>query len=92
MLSDDVVPPTPSPLFPRNIANLFAMSPNDARQLVLDYGLVNNKDKGDSPGQSLAKEKLPESPADAQDIHGNLNRFMAHIGVGYSKHLGVLIN
>lgn len=79
MLPEEMEPPAPSPLFPRNIADLFAMSPDKARTLVADYGLV--KDKGDSPGASPTNQNTPESPADTQDTYLNLNRFMAHIGV-----------
>jgi len=81
MLPEEIEPPTPSPLFPRNIADLFAMSPDNARMLVADYGLV--KDEGDTPGASPANQNTSESPADTQDMHLNLNRFMAHIGVPY---------
>jgi hypothetical protein len=78
-LPDELPPPTPSPLFPRNIADLFAMSPDEARRLVADYGLV--EDIYDPSGSSPASKKSPESSVDTQDIHVNLNRFMAHIGV-----------
>lgn len=83
LLPDEVEPPTPSPLFPRNIADLFAMSSDEARRLVADYGLV--EDIGDFSGSSPASKRPPESPAETQDIHLNLNRFMAHIGVSLAK-------
>ena len=75
-LPEEAEAPTPSPLFPRKIADLFAMSPDEAHRLVADYGLVE-----DSAGSSPASSKPPQSPADIQDMHLNLNRFMAHIGV-----------
>jgi hypothetical protein len=84
VLPEEGEAPTPSPLFPRNIADLFAMGPDDARKLVADYGLVEDIPH-DSPGSSSANNRSPESPADTQDIHLNLNRFMAHIGVRSSE-------
>jgi hypothetical protein len=60
------------------------MSPDDTRQLVVDYGLADGT--GASPGLSL--QKPPESPI--EDKHININRIMAHIGVSSfgSFHIG----
>jgi hypothetical protein len=55
------------------------MSPDQARRLVEDYGLT--KDNGDSSGVSPVTHESPESPAEVQEMHTNINRFMAHIGV-----------
>jgi hypothetical protein len=39
---DEVGPLTPSPLFPRDMASLFKLGPDDARALVRDYGLLED--------------------------------------------------
>jgi hypothetical protein len=38
--ADDFEPPTPSPLFPRDLATLLKFGPNEARTLAKDYGLL----------------------------------------------------
>lgn len=81
----DVEPPTPSPLFPRNLADLFSLNPDEARTLASEYGLVRPTD--DSPILSPHQTRTPNSASpdgDSQDREINLNRFMAHIGVRVS--------
>lgn len=74
-----IEPPTPSPLFPRNIADLFEMSPEQTRKLIEDYDLV--RDNANSPDAFPANPTSPESLTDMQGMH--TNRFMAYIGVPY---------
>ena len=47
---DEVGPLTPSPLFPRDMASLFKLGPDEARALVRDYGLLEDipEENGDS--------------------------------------------
>ncbi|KAL4244999.1 hypothetical protein ABKN59_002865 [Abortiporus biennis] len=68
----DLVPPTPSPLFPRNLSSLMKMGVDDAKALVSEYGLHSG-----SPPVASARESGQES---REEI---LNRFMSHIGVGF---------
>ncbi|KAI0783006.1 hypothetical protein C8Q75DRAFT_811231 [Abortiporus biennis] len=68
----NLVPPTPSPLFPRNLSSLMKMGVDDAKALVSEYGLHSG-----SPPAASARESGQES---REEI---LNRFMSHIGVGF---------
>lgn len=79
----EIEPPTPSPLFPRKLTDLFILSPDATRRLVLDYGLVGPE--SDSYDDSPTEPSMPVTPVDADMINTNrdknLNKFMAHIGV-----------
>lgn len=81
----EIEPPTPSPLFPRKLTDLFTLSPEDTRRLVLDYGLVGPED--DAYDESPIDPKMPVTPIDADIVNTNrdrnLNKFMAHIGVSF---------
>lgn len=87
-------PPTVSALFPPDLRTLFALGPEQTRQLLRDYGLVSEsptplietppKDKGlpaidEEVSSTRAKnEHLGEN----EETHlADMNRFMAHIGV-----------
>ncbi|KAK7057515.1 hypothetical protein R3P38DRAFT_2841402 [Favolaschia claudopus] len=74
-VSHNEEPPTPSPLFPRDLKALFALKPEEAQTLVDEYG--------------LGKQAVPATPivevGDSRER--NLNKFMAHIGVvGFEMH------
>lgn len=67
----NLVPPTPSPLFPRDLKALFSLSPDTAKKLLADYGLddsasdpspvsPSNTEKA-SPSSSKASKKTPAS-------------------------------
>ncbi|RDB25317.1 hypothetical protein Hypma_007932 [Hypsizygus marmoreus] len=88
----ELVPPTPSPLFPRDLKSLFALGPDAAKRLLQDYGI----DHGQSPSSQESHPKAPPrgltdsaidlspivSPLDAADSREqDINHFMAHIGV-----------
>lgn len=88
----ETVPPTPSRFFPRDLSTLFALSQDDARRLLRDYGLSsataspineNPKPRGlpsVDEESSSDNEKGSEDPeAHAQDM----NVFMKHIGVPF---------
>ncbi|KDR75746.1 hypothetical protein GALMADRAFT_226392 [Galerina marginata CBS 339.88] len=92
----ETVPPTPSHLFPRDLGALFALSQDDARRLLREYGLdsaaaspatENAKPRGlasvDEEGDALDSdgEKAGEEDPDAHAKY--LNTFMAHIGVPF---------
>ena len=88
-------PPTVSALFPPDLRTLFAMGPEQTRQLLRDYGLVSGsptplietppKDKGlpvidERPSPTCDKE---EPSGETEEAHvADMNKFMAHIGVG----------
>lgn len=81
-----VIPPTPSPLFPRDIKSLFALGPETARRLLRDYGLDSIDEQ--SPATDDPRPKAPPlytiseallcSPSDSddEDSEQNIHRFM----------------
>ncbi|KAF8070441.1 hypothetical protein FPV67DRAFT_1487415 [Lyophyllum atratum] len=89
----ELVPPTPSPLFPRDLKSLFALGPDKARRLLQDYGLDSAVSAVPSPSSGRPRMKASktglntpedsptfESPASREH---DLNKFMAHIGVPF---------
>ncbi|KAJ6497742.1 hypothetical protein C8R45DRAFT_138091 [Mycena sanguinolenta] len=78
---EEEAPPTPSPLFPRDLKALFALNSEDAEVLVRDYGLGGEA----PPVTPIVALMTPGAEADSRER--NLNRFMAHIGVvGFQMH------
>ncbi|KAH8087875.1 hypothetical protein BXZ70DRAFT_875678, partial [Cristinia sonorae] len=73
----DLTPPTPSPLFPRDITGLMRLSPNEARTLVRDYGLEPLTIPETSFVESFETRKNEPQSSREED----LNRFMSYIGV-----------
>lgn len=45
----EMIPPTPSPLFPRDLKSLFSLGPDAARRLLRDYGIEGDTDAVRSP-------------------------------------------
>lgn len=85
-------PPTPSPLFPRDLTSLMRLNPDDATALVREYGLEPLQiPEYSSLGEGFeAAKKEPQSSREE-----NLNRFLSHIGVSVLMHRyvsGILIN
>ncbi|THH30881.1 hypothetical protein EUX98_g3320 [Antrodiella citrinella] len=81
VLEIDLTPPTPSPLFPRDLTGLMRLSPDDARALVREYGLEPLQ----IPEAGLFGEGFigfgDDGPKSSREE--DLNRFMSHIGVGF---------
>lgn len=81
----DTVPPTPSPLFPRDLKTLFKLGAEDARTLLRQYGLVSSAASPITPKpRGHENEGTSGSSDDAIDdaCHVEvMNTFMAHIGV-----------
>jgi len=86
----ETVPPTPSQFFPRDLSALFALSQEETRRLLKDYGLSsataspikeNPKHRGlpivDEEALSDSEKANEDPEAHAQDM----NVFMKHIGV-----------
>lgn len=86
-----VTPPTPSPLFPRDLKSLFALGPDAARRLLRDYGIDGKDEQSpatDEPCPKAApRSSIPESPigspleSDDEHHEQRIHRFMFHIGV-----------
>ncbi|KAG6866225.1 hypothetical protein C0991_007250 [Blastosporella zonata] len=90
----ELVPPTPSPLFPRDMRSLFALGPDAAKQLLNDYGLQNTSaapspSKTDGHRIRVATQTGLNTPVTSPVIEPHttreedINKFMAHIGVPY---------
>lgn len=89
--SIQVTPPTPSPLFPRDLKSLFALGPDATRRLLRDYGIDSKDEQSpatDEPRPKAAlRSSIPESltgsPLELDDEHHeqDIHRFMFHIGV-----------
>ncbi|GLB37396.1 hypothetical protein LshimejAT787_0404470 [Lyophyllum shimeji] len=90
----ELVPPTPSPLFPRDLKSLFALGPDAARSLLHDYGLYNPSSAVPSPNTEKPRMRaVPDTglntPEDSPTFENcasreqDINKFMAHIGVPY---------
>jgi len=95
-LISDTVPPTPSSLFPRDLSALFALSQEDTRKLLREYGLdsaVSSPVRPRPRGLSIVNEEdtvsseemgggEEEEEEEDSDAHAqDMNKFMAHIGV-----------
>jgi hypothetical protein len=85
----ETVPPTPSQFFPRDLSALFALSQEETRRLLKDYGLSSATA---SPIKENTKPRLPivdeEALSDSEkgnedpEAHAqDMNAFMKHIGV-----------
>lgn len=61
----ELLPPTPSPLFPRDLPTLMKLGDDEVKTLVSDYGLL-------TPHLNESVERSRED---------NLNRFLSYIGV-----------
>ncbi|KAF9565562.1 hypothetical protein CPC08DRAFT_658991 [Agrocybe pediades] len=95
----DTVPPTPSSLFPRDLAALFALSQEDTKKLLREYGLdsaVSSPVRPRPRGLSIVNEEdtvfsdsekgggEEEEDEGDPDAHAqDMNKFMAHIGVPF---------
>ncbi|KAG5645439.1 hypothetical protein DXG03_006263 [Asterophora parasitica] len=83
----ELIPPTPSPLFPRDLGSLFALGPDAAKRLLQDYGLDSTASAGPSPSIEKPRAKAPltktglNTPEDSPKREEDINKFMAHIGV-----------
>jgi hypothetical protein len=87
---ETVVPPTPSPRFPRDLKTLFSLGVEEARTLLREYGLTSGVSSpvtprprgipvvGDDGGSADANGEMSDE-GHVQDM----NKFMAHIGVPY---------
>ncbi|TFK44856.1 hypothetical protein BDQ12DRAFT_717999 [Crucibulum laeve] len=54
----EAIPPTPSPLFPRDLKSLFSLGPDAARNLLRDYDLDGGSNNEDiSPGSGIERPK-----------------------------------
>ncbi|KAG6837836.1 hypothetical protein H0H93_016204 [Arthromyces matolae] len=88
----ELVPPTPSPLFPRDMRSLFGLKQDTAKQLLSDYALDIPTSAMQSPfpkmtravhtdatglGTSESSSAVDESGSREEDI----NKFMKHIGI-----------
>ncbi|KAI0918910.1 hypothetical protein AcV5_001968 [Taiwanofungus camphoratus] len=81
---------TPSPLFPRDIANMLRLEPDTVRTLMKEYGLMGSGASQskvvNSGSQQLNSEKRDKTNQLLIDGEGsreeNVNRFMSFIGVG----------
>jgi len=90
---ETVVPPTPSPRFPRDLKALFQLGVEEARTLLREYGLASGVSSPVTPrprGIPVAGDG--EGTSDSADANGELsdeghvqdmNKFMAHIGVPF---------
>lgn len=80
---------TPSPLFPRDIANMLRLEPDTVRTLMKEYGLMGSGASQskvvNSGSQQLNSEKRDKTNQLLIDGEGsreeNVNRFMSFIGV-----------
>ncbi|KAF5386103.1 hypothetical protein D9615_002309 [Tricholomella constricta] len=91
----ELIPPTPSPLFPRDLRALFALGPDAAKRLLQDYGLDSTASaapspKTEKPGAKAALKTGLNTPEDSpmREIASasreeHINKFMAHIGVPF---------
>ncbi|TCD66529.1 hypothetical protein EIP91_001249 [Steccherinum ochraceum] len=77
----DLTPPTPSPLFPRDLTSLMRLSPSDAKVLVREYGLEPLQIQ--IPEVPLLGEGFGPFSEPQSSREEDLNRFMSHIGVGF---------
>lgn len=86
----ETVPPTPSRFFPRDLSSLFALSQEDARRLLRDYGLSSataspiNENPKPRGLPSVDEESLSDSEKgnEGTEAHAqDMNVFMKHIGV-----------
>ncbi|PPQ93717.1 hypothetical protein CVT25_013057 [Psilocybe cyanescens] len=95
-LLPETVPPTPSRLFPRDLTALFALSQDEARRLLREYGLDSAtsspvretiRPRGLSIVNEEGSDTLHDEKSDlteGSDAHAkDMNKFMAHIGVPY---------
>jgi len=89
-------PPTVSALFPPDLRTLFAMDPDQTRQLLRDYGLVSESPTPviEMPPKPKALPDIDEEPSSTRDkvdppgeneeAHvADMNKFMAHIGLPF---------
>lgn len=73
----DLTPPTPSPLFPRDVKSLMRLNHEQAKSLVREYGLEPLQIPVASPfADRFGPNNEPQSSRE-----DDLNRFMSHIGV-----------
>ncbi|KAG6831779.1 hypothetical protein H0H92_007931 [Tricholoma furcatifolium] len=85
----ELVPPTPSPLFPRDMKSLFALGPDAAKRLLNEYGL-GTASATPSPSLEHAVKLVTDTGLHTPEVspivsstsrEEDINRFMAHIGV-----------
>lgn len=86
-------PPTPSPLFPRDLSKLTRLSPTETKELMRDYKLVKVRRvvrKKGATGESSQEMSTPvddkegevvEVVEDDEPREETLNRFLSYIGV-----------
>lgn len=89
----DVEHPTPSPLFPRDLASLARLQPEEAKALVFDYGLGVTRVReplpattGSTNGKGVVKptKTAPAKTANRaieESKEEVLNKFLSYIGV-----------
>ncbi|KAI1787829.1 hypothetical protein LXA43DRAFT_1027675 [Ganoderma leucocontextum] len=74
----DIVPPTPSPHFPGNIATLVSLTADKARALVRDYGIVRDddepEDKDENTGRSAGMVRGGKQSGNARGGRGGVGR------------------
>lgn len=86
----DIEPPTPSPLFPRDLTSLIRLGPEEAKALMEDYGLVRVRYPTtlllpilgeDEEDVEQKPEVFAEEPVVEESREESINRFLSYIGV-----------
>ncbi|CAL1711257.1 unnamed protein product [Somion occarium] len=76
----DLVPPTPSPLFPRDLTGLMRLGPHETLTLMQEYGLAPVRHAATPVAQEGKASDVNLEPENQLSREDNINRFLNHIG------------